>query len=408
MSALFWNLRIAGILNQENLDFLCQEFQNIPLMNIQEINRILADIPPAHLTSENFRRLIVAAQQPNHRVQLIALRDQILAQIPGETPAQEVINPRQSTHTASVHQSVSASAIKLIQGYGGDLRLDETIEELKAFVEGLDDESTENRVAKRCIERITSIEHVFTDSSDVSTRQLLALAWIAIHDDSKRHRTLDDAKALLVTGLVEIQRGYNIEAGQGLEECEDSPICMAGTFNKIMEKLNGIHSDVSVKYITHEGARLKFPKLVQSHVIAYLKEKQHLINVSEYLEITELLKDLQRDESLEQIWPKIKARVEEELFEEFKEAYGNDRNHLLFQELISCGGYVELPHLSDIKLEVEITSDVKASLDEKVSGCLTQKGLLQRFHEHSLWGNRNASPAVRHAFDSQYGVIPTV
>ncbi|HBB53724.1 MAG TPA: hypothetical protein DCZ80_07465 [Legionellales bacterium] len=70
----------------------------------------------------------------------------------------------------------------------------------------------------------------------------------------------------------------------------------------------------------------------------------------------------------------IRSRVEAELWEEFREAYGNNPNHHLLQELISCGEYVELPDLSDIKVEIDVLSDVKAYLDEQVSQSFTQKG----------------------------------
>jgi len=46
-----------------------------------------------------------------------------------------------------------------------------SIEELEAFVDGIVDPILKP-VAKRCIDRITSIEHFFTDSSGASTRQL--------------------------------------------------------------------------------------------------------------------------------------------------------------------------------------------------------------------------------------------
>jgi len=70
-------------------------------------------------------------------VGLERLRDQIL----GVEDAREHVvnfNPSQSTHTASVHKSVSASAVRLRNSYGNYLNLEKKIVEIKAYIDGLD------------------------------------------------------------------------------------------------------------------------------------------------------------------------------------------------------------------------------------------------------------------------------
>ena len=142
--------------------------------------------------------------------------------------------------------------------------------EIKHFLTGLDD-SINHVAARACIERITPYNYSFTDSSSVSTRQLLALAWAAIHDSDKCTANLEDRKALFIEALYEIQRGYNIDEHNVDDGGEDKPICAAGTFNKLLEKLNGIHEDVHVYYITQSGASAKFPILAKEQALAYLQ-----------------------------------------------------------------------------------------------------------------------------------------
>ncbi len=126
-----------------------------------------------------------------------------------------LFNPNQSTHTASIHVSATESANRLFRRYGAGisgLALTRTICELQAW---LNSESSEHslklRAAKRCLERLITRDYSFVDPvSHVSTKQLLALVWIAIHDNAQRVGTLADAKSLFIEGLYEAQREYNL------------------------------------------------------------------------------------------------------------------------------------------------------------------------------------------------------
>jgi hypothetical protein len=179
-------------------------------------------------------------------------------------------NPSQSTHTASVHQTVSESASKLMKTYG-HLNLDSKISEIIIDVRQLDDSSLAHKAAKRAITRITARDYVFTDTSGVSIRQLLALVYIAIHDDTKRIGTLKDAKKLFIHALYEIQRGYNINSlGQDDNMIADRAICMAGTFNKLIEKLHGLHPDAELQYVSTSSAAAKLPIIVRNHALKFL------------------------------------------------------------------------------------------------------------------------------------------
>jgi hypothetical protein len=238
----------------------------------------------------------------------------------------------------------------------------------------------------------------------VSTRQLLALAYTAINDASKRSGSLADAQYLFVEGLYEIQRGYNLDDAGHDRGGEDRPICTGGAFNKLMEKLNGIHQDVEVYYITQEGASSKFIRLAAAHADAYL---QSLVagTANDYRRVKDLLQELKTDGSLTPIWEKIKAGVERELWDEFKEAYGDNPHHHQFLALIDNGQYLALPDLSAIESTLLASSGYQAFLEEQMRLSLTEQGMLLRLEQHSLWDSRHTSPETQAKFDQQYGLI---
>ena len=311
VTLVFSYLHKAGIATQENL--ACLTADNHTSLVIDETLRYLWPRIPTHrLTQVNFERLLVAAEQPNPKERLTEARDQILANIP-QAGAGHVayLNPAQSTHTVSVHRTVSVSAATLMRAYGDGLDLDDTIDAIKTFLNGLDD-SPKHQAAKRCIEHITETGYTFSDTSGVSIRQLLALAYTAIHDDKKRLGLLQDAMDCFVEGLYEIQRGYNIDRGQGPEEGVDFPICSAGAFNKIIEKLKGIHQDVEIFYITREGAALKFSRIANASAKAHLQILAAPKTAEEYLNNKNLLERLKADNTLEFIWENIKEEIEKQ------------------------------------------------------------------------------------------------
>ena len=319
------------------------------------LRNIWLRIPRLLLTTDNFRRLLTAAEHVNPMAELERLRDQILGVEVGTAPVVD-FNPRQSTHTASVHKSISASAVQLMKRYGSSLSLENKIQEIKDFVKGLAD-TPKHQAAKRCIERIANPHFTFTDTSGVSILQLLALSYTAIHDAANLTSSIEEAKALFVEGLYEIQRGYNLNPDGSDKGEEDSPICTAGTFNKLMEKLNGIHPDVKIVYINHAGACLKFPKLVNEHALKYLTGLDSEQTLA-------LLGKIQANGNLIPIWGAIEPTVKTLLWDEFKEAYGNNRDDKRFTELFDA--------VEDLDC-AEIVKEASKSLQP--NPCASQLGL---------------------------------
>jgi hypothetical protein len=262
-----------------------------------------------------------------------------------DAPEASAYNPAQSTHTASVHRTISVSAEKLMFSYG-HLNLETKLAQLEVEIRALEDSSFKIMAAKRALSRLIARDYLFTDSSGVSTRQLLGLVYCAILDNTKRKGSLLDAKKLLIDALYEIQRGYNLNAAGVDDNQSDRPICVAGTFNKLVSILMGIHPDVELRYVTTTAAAAKLPIVVQRHLLNYLKSLASSVNTQ--TKCLDVMKTIQADGHLESIWKELIKGVEAEIWDEFKEAYQENRTHRDFLDLLANGVWSPLPDLKVI------------------------------------------------------------
>lgn len=265
------------------------------------------------------------------------------------------INDGQSTHNASVHQAVSKSADRLAERYqlmiDGE-GLESVILMIKAYVNSLSDDSLNNKVAKRCIIRITDQSYTYTDrSSQITTRQLLALTFLAICDSGNRVGTLEDARTQFVEGLYEIQRGYNLSDTRVNQDGQDRPICSAGTFNKLIEKLQGIHPDCQILFITRQTASLKLPIVVREEAMRYMKLLANPNTAQEFRAFTQLVSQVKKH-GVEVIWDQIKGNVANRMFDEFSSLYRDRADHS-FTGLIEAGQYTELSDSSIFQKQVQ-------------------------------------------------------
>lgn len=245
-------------------------------------------------------------------------------------------NPNQSTHTASVHASVSESAIKLFERYKNkitDHALDDNINALSRWIHAHEPKDNKQKAAGRCIERLTHESYIYTDSvSKVSMKQLLALVWIGINDENARFGALEDAKNQLIEGLYEIQRGYNISKEVIDNNEPDESICTAGTFNKLIEKLAGVHCDVTVLYITKEVATTKLK------IVAIEQAQEYLDNLPLDEDI-ETLKNKINDEDMDYLWNQILPKVKVRMFDEFSSLYPEGIDSDSFNNDVNSGIY---------------------------------------------------------------------
>ena len=319
------------------------------------------------------------------------------------------INPGQSTHTASVHRAVSESAIRLATRYGSMIEapgLENTIKRLRAQVLSLpDDESGKNRVAKRCIERITEVDYIYTDDkSGITTRQLLALIFLAISDNDQRIGSYENAMVRFVQGLYEIQRGYNLDGDGEDNGKDDRPICTGGTFNKLIATLVGVHPDFEIRYITRETAALKLPKVVQEEAMLYLSQLANPQTIKDLLAFTKLIAEIKKD-GVTVIYDKIKPKITKRMFEEFKSLYREGKADASFTGLIDAGESVNtvLDNGSPFQKQVEQSKGYyeycRQSLRQSAGFFSPQTS------SEYLSERRHDSPKAQQEHDKRFGLV---
>ena len=340
------------------LNFTYDQRSNLESQEIQDLvaNNTITVAEAIYLTEEE----LTALRDPQTR-QRLRNREITIVDILGHQRAHGAalvvpnINDGQSTHNASVHQAVSESAARLAARYQRVIDkdgLESVISMVKTYVNSLPDNSPKNIAVKRCVLRITARDYTFTDNkSQITTRKLLALTFIAISDDFVRDGTLEDARTQFVEGLYEIQRGYNLSATGVDEGGLDRHICSAGTFNKLIEKLQGIHPDCQIRFITKVMASLKLPIVVREESIRHIKSLANQNTYDDLQVFTQLISQVQKD-GVELIWDQIKGKVADRMFDEFGSLYQN-RQDDLFTGLIDAGQHTELTdtELSDLSAQ---------------------------------------------------------
>lgn len=267
------------------------------------------------------------------------------------------INNAQNTHTESVHKSTADSAKRLKDRYGDALEekgLGAILNEIVEYMHTLHPHTFNQAAAMRGLIRLRdeAIGLGREGQSGIYNREILALSWLAIHDDKLRQGSLLDAKAKIVEGLYELQRGYNLVLVQVGEKTElkdnmgnDSPSCTSGTFNKIVEHLAGVHPDVEIISVTKVQAGMKLPQVVKEEVLKVLKKQaRELESQAEFDELQALLAELVVPNSglPDELYEQVKDKIEERMFEEFSSVYGFDENNEEFLDLIKSGEYTQM------------------------------------------------------------------
>jgi hypothetical protein len=352
------NLQQSRVLDQSSFDLLCQHVNNssaldvlclnlsasriLSLTNLEaslpylgyfedrEVADLITDMPIHLLTQETFDHILQIFREAEGNYVVESLINYIIA-LHAELPPE--INYAQSTHAKSVHQSISISAQKLFERYKDAIntkaKLDAVLVSLVAWSEAVEDHTN---TVRSCINRITAIGYTFEDpTSQISMRQLLALTWQAMHDDANRHGSLEDALDQFKKGVYQIQRGYNLDEHGNDDGSEDRPICVAGTFNKIIEQLQGIHPDVEIKFITLQTATLKLPKVIKEQAKQFLQA----LSLSNPEQFNELHVKIKAD-GLESVWEMIKPKVCDAMFVEFESLF-NSKEDITFKALIEAG-----------------------------------------------------------------------
>ena len=265
---------------------------------------------------------------------------------------EQVLNAAQSTHTSSVHESVSVSARELKKHYGAkvfiegvDIIIAAVQREILALPEtGVSKEWIPiNEAAKRCIKRLVQVTELaqFLDKpSSVCLFELIALIWTGIGDEENLLGSVEDAKKAFVRGLYEIQRGYNINSKDVDTGGPDKSICAGGTFNKFIQAMAGVLPDCEIIFITKHTATLKFTALVIEEAFNFLNEFP-LNSTDAIKEFMSLLSDIEEEvRAVGPVWEKISDKVSASMLDQFSKIYKGGAADPDFQGLMSAAEYL--------------------------------------------------------------------
>ncbi|BBB15389.1 uncharacterized protein RVIR1_09090 [Candidatus Rickettsiella viridis] len=254
------------------------------------------------------------------------------------------INRAQSTHLTSIHRSLSESAKKFFIKYAETISNDELDRQFNTIVLELERELSTCLTNRQYIQSaINALKGIISQAdfvepqSGLSLKTLFFSLWQGIHDESERIGNLVDAKNQLIEGLYEIQRGGNIDAYGHDNGLADEPICCLGAFNKLLEKLLGVHSFVNLVIINYELALIKFPIIVNEEIEYYLLNDGFDNFLSNY--------DTLKEEGVAVIWQNIEAKVKEKLLDEFSSIYTDSRTgetNSQFAALLESHAYLEI------------------------------------------------------------------
>ncbi len=397
-------LTIAQALNLN--DFQFQVLTNWNITQLIENNRLtiaqalnLNDFQFQVLTNWYITLLI-----ENNRLtiaQALVLNQQQFDNLRGvgdRAPAHPVINPGQSTHTASVHRSASESATRLWDFYKEKIDVDAVILGLMIyFSNDLEnpDNSEQIEAAKRCILRICADGFHFTDPcSGVTSRQVLAAIFFAINNPDPHSPLLasqPDAMQALIRGLYEIQREYNLSENGTDMGGPDHPACTAGHFNKLIAAMQGVLPQCTIEYVTTNTARLKLPVIVVEEMMKYLSQLDRY-NVENVLHLTKTIDDMHTNPGIpDDIWQKIRNTVSERMFTEFGSLFPEGRESANFVEFIDAGQYTNLENYRDY---MRFCNSMLGERPQQSSS----------FFQAYVDGHRHENPAMQNLYDKSFGL----
>lgn len=336
-------------------------FQYLDILKNEEIRNLLGRIPETSWTAKVLTLIFAACQQPNNPVQ--AVIDCIRYTVVGEerpTQAGTVLNGRQSTHTASVHATGSESAHRLWTRYQTILCAAGKIEQIMVEIgQDLNRLPADYKyvIAKRSWKRMmTGSFCEFTDPlSKVTLYQLIGLFWIALHDRAVGHvpqsaaNTIDFAQqklplalSLFVDALYELQRDGNMDTDgkDDLYPVDRLPSCASGSFNKLLEKLTGLHPDVQLLVVSKAGATTKLKHLVEVKAFEYTKAQIIATRDSGFVHPSPIVLD---DNLLASIWDNIQDEIAVELFQEYGSLFPKGAQSEAFISFVACGLDHEFP-----------------------------------------------------------------
>ena len=250
------------------------------------------------------------------------------------------LNPAQSTHTASVHQTVNG-AIEKLQARYQTLDEETCYAELKRKLEELKPTNFPGlayvvwNALQPAINRLDTltISGAKESKSNLTVKRIVALIWTAINDKEALLVEKQEALKGFIRNLYEIQRGGNLDE-HGIDDGQsDKPICLSGTINKLVDTLNTIHSDVKIIFATRASASSKFPALVREYAINFIKNSAKK---------TALFEQIKRDKQGD-VYPipeSVLAEIKENVEKVFKEEFASYVKNKDLDEILSSYEFV--------------------------------------------------------------------
>ncbi|HBB53272.1 MAG TPA: hypothetical protein DCZ80_05175 [Legionellales bacterium] len=255
-------------------------------------------------------------------------------------------NPSQSTHTSSVHQTVSESAIRLKNTYFIDNEED-ALSSIEDYLKSLDQDNYNNAAALRAFHAIADNYYHYKDMKSKTTLlELLILTWVAVHDDEKRLGSKEDVLKLWVQSLNDIQRDYQNDNPRHL----DKPICGSGAFNKLIQGIASAHELVEIRYLTLSTFTLKLKASVQTLMIDYLKALSNPQTLKEFLLFNQQCYSIEKN-GVEAFWPFMKDYLSRILFDEFGSLFQSQTDPK-FQLVLDSAEYIQIENTHQFQKEI--------------------------------------------------------
>jgi hypothetical protein len=329
-----------------------------PILCSERVIHLFWQIPAPQFSLALFANVIHICQQQHltspEKIQQI---QQLLAQVePVAPPRQAVIlSDPQSVHYSSVNLSVA----QFVEG------LEHLYEEKLHWLHGVDtnygklrdllyhhaqqlieqhEKTLQAQAAIRALVRFhgSALLDYLEPVRMVSTKKLMAYIYCAIFDKNKCEASLEDVCLQLIEGLYEIQRGGNLsERGVDNLSSIDSPICPAGTFTKLVEKMQGILKDCHIIFVTRTTISMKLNQVVKGEVKAHLDS---MFGSTSQDEFQTLIDELKQKGISDELWQNIRPAVHQRMSECFDEQLLMNANisKQTLQDMIDCGQDVNI------------------------------------------------------------------
>lgn len=241
------------------------------------------------VTANGITPIVAAFEQGRHRI--VALLQQHGAVLPEhyrQARREEragVLNPSQSTHTASVHVDVATSVGKLKVRYQkqNNVDVDRKIKEISKWewISSCQNSVEEKNLAYEGFALLIKYGDFKEPRSNITLREALAYVWCGVNDeeqiiaslisdklvaqDAKVPQELVEAKRkerreTFLNHLYQVYNEYNLDedGNTKVTHIETAQACIPEAFNKVVETLNaGLDEDVNIRHLTPKVATLK-------------------------------------------------------------------------------------------------------------------------------------------------------